>query len=195
MAKAEQPRPLSYCHYVKALPLDDVNRIYHDKAYCVAVETDAELFERLILEINQAGLSWSTILKKQAHFKKAYSQFNIKKIAQYTDQDIQRLLNDAGIIRNRLKVHAAIHNAQVVLQLQQQHGSFKAWIDQHHPLEKPEWVKLFKKTFKFTGGEIVGEFLMSLGYLPGAHHPDCALYPLYSPKTLRKASAISPKET
>ena len=97
-------------------------------------------------------------------------------VAGYGERDVERLLNDAGIIRNRLKVHAAIHNAQVIQQLRASHGSFAAWLDAHHPRDKAEWVKLFKKTFRFTGGEITGEFLMSLGYLPGAHSPDCPVY-------------------
>jgi DNA-3-methyladenine glycosylase I len=83
---------------------------------------------------------------------------------------------DAGIIRNRLKIEAAIHNARVVLELRESHGSFAKWLDAHHPLPKPAWLKLFKTTFRFTGGEIVGEFLMSLGYLPGAHGEECPVY-------------------
>ena len=86
------------------------------------------------------------------------------------------MLADAGIIRNRLKVNAAIENARVILQLQNEFGSFGKWLEHHHPLTKDEWVKLFKKHFKFTGGEIVNEFLMSIGYLPGAHSLDCKIY-------------------
>lgn len=167
---------MSYCEYVKDLPADNVHRIYHDTAYGVAIESDDELFERLVLEINQAGLSWNTILNKQQNFKKAFHQFTIKKVAKYTDADRARLLADAGIIRNRLKVDAAIHNAGVILALQKDHGSFKKWLDMHKGKSKEEWVKLFKKTFKFTGGEIVGEFLMSTAYLPGAHTKTCRYY-------------------
>jgi len=76
-------------------------------------------------------------------------------------------------VRNRLKVDAAIDNARRLQALRASHGGFARWLAAHHPLEKAEWVKLFKKTFRFTGGEIVGEFLMSIGYLPGAHRPDC----------------------
>ncbi|HSC54003.1 MAG TPA: DNA-3-methyladenine glycosylase I [Phnomibacter sp.] len=169
---------MSYCTYVKQLAPNEQpeHQHYHQYEYGFIIEDDNELFERLVLEINQAGLSWTTILKKQAHFKKAYHQFNIKKVAGYKEADRERLLQDAGIIRNRLKVDAAIHNAQVILQLQKEYGSFKQWLDAHHPLTKPEWVKLFKKHFKFTGGEIVNEFLMSTGYLPGAHDADCPVY-------------------
>jgi DNA-3-methyladenine glycosylase I len=167
---------MSYCDYVSTLPKDNVHRIYHDTAYGVVIDSDDELFERLILEINQAGLSWNTILNKQQNFKKAFHHFNIKKVAKYGDIDRARLLADAGIIRNRLKVDAAIHNASVILALQKEYGSFKKWLDIHKEKTKEEWVKLFKKTFKFTGGEIVGEFLMSTGYLPGAHVQSCKMY-------------------
>ena len=83
------------------------------------------------------------------------------------------MLADAGIIRNRAKVDAAIANAAAVEALRGGHGSFAGWLDAHHPRHKDEWVRLFKSTFRFTGGEIVGEFLMSTGYLPGAHEDWC----------------------
>jgi DNA-3-methyladenine glycosylase I len=153
-----------------------IHKKYHDEHYGFPINDDNELFGRLIMEINQAGLSWETILKKEAGFRKAYHNFNIKKIAAYTAKDMERLLNDAGIIRNRLKVNAAIENAKTILQLQKSHGSFGKWLKSHHPKTKDEWVKLFKKTFRFTGGEIVNEFLMSIGYLPGAHVSDCKVY-------------------
>lgn len=169
-------KPSSYCDYVSRLDKNNVHRIYHDMAYGVTIDSDDELFERLILEINQAGLSWNTILNKQQNFKKAFHNFNIKKVASYKEADKQRLLSDAGIIRNRLKIDAAIHNANIILGLQKEHGSFKKWLDVHKGLKKEEWVKLFKQTFKFTGGEIVNEFLMSTGYLPGAHVKGCKYY-------------------
>ncbi len=149
---------------------------YHNDHYGFPIQEDDLLFERLILEINQAGLSWLTILKRQESFRAAYSGFVIAKVAKYGDKDRARLLEDAGIIRNRLKVHAAIENAKRIQALQKSHGSFHDWIAASHPLPKADWVKLFKKTFVFTGGEIVGEFLMSIGYLPGAHAPDCPVF-------------------
>ena len=85
-------------------------------------------------------------------------------------------MNDAGIIRNRLKINAAIENAKTISQLQKEHGSFEKWLQLNHPKTKEEWVKLFKKMFRFTGGEIVNEFLLSIGYLPGAHTEDCPVY-------------------
>jgi DNA-3-methyladenine glycosylase I len=167
---------MSYCDYVSQLSKDNVHRIYHDTDYGVSIESDDELFERLVLEINQAGLSWNTILNKQQNFKKAFHNFNIKKVSKYTNADRARLLSDTGIIRNRLKVDAAIYNAGVILSLQKEHGSFKQWLDMQKGQSKEGWVKLFKKTFHFTGGEIVGEFLMSTDYLPGAHVPSCKFY-------------------
>lgn len=146
---------------------------YHDHEYGFPVSDDCILFERLILEINQAGLSWETILKKRDGFRACYDGFVVAKVAAYGDADVARLLGDARIIRNRLKVAAAIYNAAQVLELQEKYGSFAAWLGSHGELPKAEWVKLFKKTFHFTGGEIVGSFLMSIGIMPGAHDPDC----------------------
>ena len=167
-----------YCNYVNNQKPGEYNahKLYHDKHYGFPIDDDNELFCRLILEINQAGLSWSTILNKQENFRKAFHNFDIKKVASYKEKDIARLLNDAGIIRNRLKVNAAIENAKAILLLQKEYGSFKSWLEHHHPKTKEEWMKLFKKTFKFTGGEIVNEFLVSTGYLPGAHGTDCPIY-------------------
>ena len=159
-----------YCDIAPGHPLHGP---YHDHEYGFPQREEAVLFERLLLEINQAGLSWETILRKRDGFRAAYSGFDVDRVARYGERDRARLLADPGIIRNRLKVEAAIHNAQVIQQLRDTHGGFAAWLDAHHPLPKAEWVKLFKKTFRFTGGEITGEFLMSLGYLPGAHRADC----------------------
>ncbi len=169
---------MSYCNFIATItdPKKECHKKYHDTLYGFPLDDDNELFGRLILEINQAGLSWETILKKEANFRTAYHNFNIKKIAAYGEADRKRLLDDAGIIRNRLKINAAIENAKTILQLQKECGSFAQWLRSHHPKSKEEWVKLFKKTFRFTGGEIVGEFLMSIGHLPGAHVPECPIY-------------------
>lgn len=166
----------TYCDYCNSHPEDTFNKKYHDTQYGFPLKDDDELFERLILEINQAGLSWITILKKADNFRNAYNGFKIAKVAGYKAKDRARLLGDAGIIRNRLKVNAAIVNAQKILELQKEYGSFKKWLDKHHPLSKDEWTKLFRKTFVFTGGEIVNEFLMSTGYLRGAHAPGCPIF-------------------
>lgn len=174
---AQQPPVSSYCDYVRNLPPGNPHRIYHDTEYGQAVESDEALFELLVLEINQAGLSWNTVLMKRENFRKAFSGYQLREVAGYNDSDRARLLSDAGIIRNRLKIEAIIHNANIVLMLQEEFGSFGAWLDHHYPLSLDEWTRLFRKTFKFTGKEIVNEFLMSAGYLPGAHSPDCGLYP------------------
>src|SRR5688500_13513968 len=163
----------AYCEFA---PTDPLHKPYHDEEYGFPVRDDAALFERLVLEINQAGLSWATILRKRAAFGRAYGGFDVDAVAAYGEADTARLLGDAGVVRNRLKVAAAIENARRLVRLREEFGSFAGWLDTHHPLTKEEWVKLFKKTFVFTGGEIVNEFLMSTGYLPGAHRPDCPVY-------------------
>jgi DNA-3-methyladenine glycosylase I len=149
---------------------------YHDTEYGFPIRDEDRLFERLVLEINQAGLSWLTILKKRQAFSAAFDNFAVDKVAKFGERRRTKLLADAGIIRNRLKVDAAIENARRIIALRASHGSFAAWLDEHHPREKADWVKLFKKTFVFTGGEITGEFLLSTGYLPGAHVDSCPVY-------------------
>ena len=160
----------SYCLSAPGHPLHGP---YHDHEYGFAQRGESQLFERLVLEINQAGLSWQTILAKRGNFRRAYDGFDVDIVAAYGEADVARLLGDAGIIRNRLKIAAAIHNAQVIQRLRSSHGGFQHWLQGHHPRDKASWVKLFKQTFRFTGGEITGEFLMSLGWLPGAHCADC----------------------
>ncbi|MDX2359768.1 MAG: DNA-3-methyladenine glycosylase I [Crocinitomicaceae bacterium] len=167
---------MSYCVYCESEKAKEVHKVYHDQHYGFPIADDDQLFGRLILEINQAGLSWETILNKEQNFVEAYANFNIEKVAAFTENDREILLSNAGIIRNKLKVNAAIHNAQQILEIKQEFGSFKNWLDVNHPLSKDEWTKLFKRTFKFVGGEIVNEFLMSTGYLPGAHDKSCPIF-------------------
>ena len=164
---------MSYCTIAPGHPLHGP---YHDREYGFPTRDEAVLFERLVLEINQAGLSWLTILSKRDNFRTAFDDFDVDKVARYGVSERARLLADQGIIRNRLKVDAAIENARRVLAIRESHGSFAKWLDRNHPLPKHEWVKLFKQTFKFTGGEITGEFLVSTGYLPGAHEQSCPVY-------------------
>jgi DNA-3-methyladenine glycosylase I len=166
----------SYCDVVAAKTCHPCHIDYHDNEYGFAVDDDNVLFERLILEINQAGLSWETILKRREGYAAAYESFKIDRIAGYGEDDVERLMQDARIIRNRAKILAAIHNAQVVQSLQETHGSFKGWLDAQPAMPLEDWVKLFRKTFKFVGPEIVNEFLVSTGYLRGAHDKDCARY-------------------
>src|SRR5450631_175862 len=163
--------PMSYCEYIQSERAREPHITYHDTEYGFPVDDDSVLFERLVLEINQAGLSWLTVLKKRAAFRAAFEGFDPAVVAAFGPDDRERLLADAGIIRNRAKVDAAI-----VERLRSEHGSFAGWLNASHPLSKDEWVKLFKSTFRFTGGEIVGEFLVSIGYLPGAHEKSCPIY-------------------
>lgn len=167
---------MSYCDYCERPEVKKVHKDYHDNWYGFPLHDDNELFCRLVMEINQAGLSWETILNKEQNFREAFANFDIKKVANFTEADRERLLSDAGIIRNKLKVNAAIHNAQKIVELQNEYGSFEAWLDANHPLSREDWTKLFKKTFKFVGGEIVNEFLMSTGYLKGAHDENCPVF-------------------
>jgi DNA-3-methyladenine glycosylase I len=180
---------VSYCAFCEKLEEGDLHKIYHDTAYGFPIEDDNELFGRLILEINQAGLSWGLMLKKQENFRKAFDDFDICQIAAYTDEKASELLLDAGIIRNKLKINAVIHNAKEIIEIKKEFGTFKNWLDEHHSLEKADWIKLFRKRFKFVGGEIVNEFLMSTGYLEGAHVQNCLIglkISTYKPKWLEK---------
>jgi DNA-3-methyladenine glycosylase I len=171
---------MTYCEYINTISGEkhDLHKEYHDNHYGFPIKSDDELFERLMFEINQAGLNWILILKKQHNFRKAFDNFSVEKVANYGEDDFQRLMNDPGIIRNRLKINAAIENAKIILTIRKETGSFRKWLDinseKMNSLE--DWTKLFRKTFRFTGGEIVNEFLMSTGYLPGAHGPDCPVY-------------------
>jgi DNA-3-methyladenine glycosylase I len=162
--------------YCLAAPGSPLHGPYHDGEYGFPSRDEAILFERLVLEINQAGLSWATILKKRDAFRAAFAGFEVDRVAAFGAEDVDRLMADAGIIRNRLKIAATIDNARRIQELRRDYGSFAAWLDAHHPRSREEWVKLFKKTFRFTGGEIVNEFLMSLGYLGGAHVESCPVY-------------------
>lgn len=178
--------------YCTSAPSHPVHAAYHATEYGFPQRDESVLFERLLLEINQAGLSWETILKKRDGFRRAYDGFDVDRVAAYGARERRRLLADPGIIRNRLKVDAAIHNAGVIRGLRDTHGGFARWLDAHAVTDgaltaKATWVKLFKRTFRFTGGEITGEFLMSLGYLPGAHAADCPVQ--------RKLARLKPKPT
>lgn len=172
-------------HYCRIAQGHEYHGPYHDFEYGFSVDSDDVLFERLMLEINQAGLSWLTILKKRNGLRTAYHGFSIKRVAEYEGEDRARLMQDTQGIRNALKIDAAISNARTLLDIRVTHTSFLGWLDHYHPLTKTDWVKLFKETFRFTGGEITGSFLMSIGYLPGAHHLACPVY--------EKITALGPR--
>lgn len=165
-----------YCNKANKLPLHHIDRIYHDTIYGFPTKSDNELFGRLILEISQAGLSWQTILKKKNSIEEAFSHFNINEISKYNNTKIQSLLNNNGIIRNKLKINAIIYNAKRITILQKEYGSFKNWLDSNIILNHYEWISLFKKNFKFTGKEITKEFLISTGYIEGAHSKQCSVF-------------------
>lgn len=168
---------MDYCDFCNNISdPENIHKRYHDNYYGFPIDQDNELFCRLMLEINQAGLSWELILKKENNFRQAFDNFEIEKVASYNEKDRYRLLNNAGIIRNKLKINAAIENAKRIVELKKEFGSFRNWLDSHHPMELNDWIKLFKKNFKFTGGEIVNEFLMSTAYLTGAHKTECPIY-------------------
>jgi DNA-3-methyladenine glycosylase I len=163
----------SYCDYAPEHP---IHGPYHDEEYGYPIGEESALFERLSLEIFQAGLSWLIVLKKRSAIYSAFDAFDVDRVAKFDQAAINRLLDDANIIRNRRKIEAIILNAQQVLSLRHSHDGFAKWIASHHPLPLEEWTKLFRKTFRFMGPEIVNEFLMSIGYLPGAHRNDCAVF-------------------
>lgn len=163
----------TYCDYA---PDDPVHAGYHDTEYGFPISDESALMERLAMEIFQAGLSWGLILKKRETTFAAFDNFDVDTVAAYGDADVESLLRDAGLVRNRLKINAIIENAKRIQAMRDSHGGFAQWLAAHHPMAKPDWVKLFKKTFKFTGGEITGEFLMSVGYLPGTHRADCPIF-------------------
>ena len=155
---------------------------YHDEEWGVPVHDDRHLFEMLLLEGTQAGLSWLTILKKRENYRKAFHGFDPKKIAAYSQRDIQRLLNDAGIVRNRLKIESAIRNARGMLKIVQEFGSFSSFLWRYvnnsprqnarkslselpARTEQSDMMSsdLKKRGFKFVGSTICYAFMQSVG--------------------------------
>ncbi len=159
--------------YCDSAPGHPIHGPYHDEEYGFPVSDDDVLFERLCLEIFQAGLSWLIVLKKRPSMRAAFDFFQIDRVAAYDEDKINALLADPGIVRHRGKIIAIIENARRIQAIQQSDGSFANWLARQPASDKDAWVKLFKQRFKFTGGEIVGEFLMSIRLMPGAHRPDC----------------------
>ena len=173
---------------------DPIYIAYHDDEWGVPVHDDQLLFEFLILEGAQAGLSWLTILKKRENYKKAFSEFNIQTVANYTEDDIERLMNDAGIVRNRLKIESAIKNAKGILTIQKEFGSFDTYLWNYvegTPIQN-EWkyledvpVKtqiaemlskdLKKRGFNFVGPTICYAFMQAIGMV-NDHTTDCFRY-------------------
>jgi len=167
---------------------------YHDKEWGVPVYDDNKLFEMIILEGAQAGLTWATILKRRNTYRKAFDNFNAQKISKYNSKDIKRLLNDKGIIRNRLKIHATINNAKIFLEIKKEFGSFSKYIwsfVNYKPIvNRRKTLKdipatttvsdnmnkdLKKRGFKFVGSTICYAFMQSVGMV-NDHTTDCFCY-------------------
>lgn len=173
---------------------DPLYEAYHDQEWGVPVTEEATLFEFLVLETFQAGLSWITILRKRAHFRAAFDGFDYAKIATYNQATIDGLLANPGIVRNTLKVHATVSNAQVFMQIQQAFGSFSAYIwgfvdgkpirnaVQHYrevpsttPLSDRISKDLKKRGFKFVGSTVVYAYMQAIGMV-NDHEQGCFRY-------------------
>lgn len=164
---------------------DPVYIKYHDEEWGREVKTDKKMFEFLTLESAQAGLSWITILKRRENYKKAFAGFDVKKVAAFTKKDVERLMKDSGIIRNRLKIEAAINNAKKFIEIQKEFGSFRAYLKSFLPGGKPVVNNLKslseipartelsdavsndmkKRGFKFFGTVICYAHLQAVGYV------------------------------
>jgi DNA-3-methyladenine glycosylase I len=161
---------------------DPLMRAYHDKEWGVPVHDDQELFELLILEGAQAGLSWSTILKRRDGYRQAFNNFDINKVAKFSDSDFNKLIENAGIIRNKLKIRSAINNAKQFIKVQNEFGSFKTYIwgftdnqviqnyftslseiPAFTPLSVVISKDLKKRGFNFVGPTIVYAYMQSIG--------------------------------
>src|SRR5258705_1478575 len=155
---------------------------YHDEEWGVPVHNDRKLFEFIVLDTFQAGLNWSTILNKRENFRKAFNNFEPDKVARYSENRIQRLLSDAGIVRNKLKIYGTVNNAKKFMEIQKEHGSFDNYIWQftHYKTIRNAWkdVKkipartiqsdamskaLYEKGFKFVGSTICYAFMQATG--------------------------------
>lgn len=173
---------------------NDLYRKYHDEEWGTPVYDDETLFEFLILETFQAGLSWITILNKRENFRKAFDQFDYKKIANYSEEKIESLLQDPGVIRNKLKVRSAVTNAQNFIKTQEDFGSFSKYIwkfTDGKPIQnKPKNLKgvpattalsdeiskdLKKRGFKFIGSTVVYAFMQAVGIV-NDHVENCWTY-------------------
>jgi DNA-3-methyladenine glycosylase I len=163
---------------------------YHDEEWGKSVHDDHTLFEFLILESAQAGLSWITILRRREGYRRAFANFDVKKVAAFDDEDVSRLLNDEGIIRNRLKVNSAINNARLFMQVQQEFGSFNKYLYSFMPDGKPiinhsdqlpvstpisDAISkdMKKRGFKFFGTTICYAYMQAIGMV-NDHIPACS---------------------
>ncbi|MGN5455453.1 MAG: DNA-3-methyladenine glycosylase I [Candidatus Kurthia intestinigallinarum] len=146
---------------------------YHDKIWGTKRETDDELFEALTFEIFQAGLKWATVYRKRDGFKRAFANFTIQRVAQFDDAKKKKLKEDATIIRHTAKIAATVYNAQQLLTIQKQYGSFKNFLDVVPPENRIEQLCAY---FKQVGKTTAESFLIACGYLPTQHEKRCYLY-------------------
>ncbi|MDB5124535.1 MAG: DNA-3-methyladenine glycosylase [Mucilaginibacter sp.] len=178
---------LKRCHWPGTDPL---YMKYHDEEWGREVHDDKKLFEFLVLESAQAGLSWITILRRREGYRKAFADFDVEKVAAFGPDDVERLLNDTGIIRNRLKIHAAISNAKLFMDVQKEFGSFDKYLYSFMPGGKPivnhyqqapasteisDAISkdMKKRGFKFFGTTICYAHMQATGMV-NDHLPDCA---------------------
>jgi len=162
---------------------------YHDEEWCRPEYEEQKLYEMFLLELFQAGLSWETILKKRENFRSAFSQFNVKKIAAYDEAKVEKLLQDPGIIRSHGKIHAAINNAKIILQIQKEFGSFSTYL-WHYTDGKPIYENLSVTTdalsdtvskdlkqrgMKYCGSVTIYSFLQAVGIIY-SHTKDCPCF-------------------
>jgi len=160
-------RRLKRCGWAEREPLLS----YHDEEWGTPLHDDRRLFEFLILEGAQAGLSWETILRKRAAYRKAFDRFDPKKVARYTARDVARLMRDEGIVRNRMKIGAAIDNAKACLVVKKEHGTFDRYVWTFtDPIALSK--DLGRRGFRFVGPTIVESFMEAVGLLDH-HEPGC----------------------
>ena len=151
---------------------DPVMEKYHDEEWGFPVRTTRKHFEQLTLEIFQAGLSWRTILHKREAFRKEFMGFAPEKVARFTEKDIERILGNPGVVRNRKKIEATIENARRFLAIKKKHGSFNRYLASL-PDDLPSLQKIFRAEFVFMGPKIAEAYLESVGRIPEPHDPRC----------------------
>ena len=168
----------SYCKFCNSSNAPKIHNQYHKNEYGINPIKDKLFFEALVLEINQTGLSWDLILKKRNHIKLAFENYNLNKISNYNKKNLDCLLSNNKIIRNKRKIIAIIYNSKIFIEIIKDNGSFKNWMDKNKSKSLDQWIQLFKKKFKFTGPSVTEEFLIATGYISGAHDLDCIYYKL-----------------
>ena len=189
VARKPKTKPAPHrCHWART----DLSIAYHDREWGLSVHDDRLLFEFLILEGAQAGLSWETILRKRENYRAAFDNFDPRKVARYDQRRVARLMSNAGIIRNRLKINSAIQNAQAFLKIQKEFGSFDAYVWRfvsgktikrkrgtpalaHTPVSAALSRDLLKRGFKFVGSTICYSFMQAVGMV-NDHETDCFRY-------------------